>query len=64
MMRVYKENSLIKNGADTREAGLSFEGKIICGKFVDRERPSYLEMYNAKMAARFGPSFKPYEGVS
>jgi 2-oxoglutarate/2-oxoacid ferredoxin oxidoreductase subunit beta len=63
MMRFYKDNSLIKNGADTREAGLDFEGKIMCGKFVDRERPSYLEMYNTKMAARFGPSFKPYEGV-
>jgi 2-oxoglutarate/2-oxoacid ferredoxin oxidoreductase subunit beta len=63
MMRFYKENSLIKNGADTREAGIDFGGKIICGKFVDRERPSYLEMYNTKMAARFGPSFKPYEGV-
>ena len=51
MMQFYKENSLIKNGADTRDVGLDFKGKIICGKFVDRERPSFLEQYNAKMAA-------------
>ena len=63
MMRFYKENSLIKNGADTRDIGLDFQGKIVCGKFVDRERSSFLDMYNARMAARFGSSYKPYEGV-
>ena len=63
MMQFYKENSTVQNGADTREVGLGFKGKIVCGKFVDRERPSYLEMYNTKMAERVGPSFKPYEGV-
>jgi len=64
MMQSYKANSMIKNGADTREVGLGFNGKIVCGKFVDRERPSYLDLYNTKMAARFGSSYKPYEGVS
>jgi 2-oxoglutarate/2-oxoacid ferredoxin oxidoreductase subunit beta len=63
MMRFYKENSQIKNGADTRDVGIDFGGKILCGKFVDRERPSFLEMYNTRMAARLGSSFKPYEGV-
>jgi len=63
MMRFYKENSVIKNGADTREAGLDFKGKIVCGKFIDRERPSYLDIYNAKMAERLGASYKDYEGV-
>jgi hypothetical protein len=63
MMQQYKENSLIKNGADTREVGLDFNGKIICGKFIDRERPSFLDIYNDKMAVRCGPSFQRYEGV-
>jgi 2-oxoglutarate ferredoxin oxidoreductase subunit beta len=63
MMQFYKENSTIKNGADTREVGVDFKGKIICGKFIDRERASYLDLYNAKMAERLGPSYKPYEGV-
>ena len=43
--------------------GLDFKGKIICGKFIDRERPSFLDLYNKKMAERFGSSYKPYEGV-
>jgi 2-oxoglutarate/2-oxoacid ferredoxin oxidoreductase subunit beta len=63
MMRFFKENSLIQNGADTRDVGFDFGGKIICGNFVDRERLSFVEMYNTNMAARFGSSFKPYEGV-
>jgi 2-oxoglutarate ferredoxin oxidoreductase subunit beta len=63
MMQSYKENSVIQNGADTREVGLGFKDKFICGKFIDRERPPYLEMYNTKMAERLGPSFKPYQGV-
>jgi 2-oxoglutarate ferredoxin oxidoreductase subunit beta len=62
-MKFYKENSIVKNGADTREAGLDFKGKITCGKFIDRERPSFLEMYNTKMSQRFGSSFRAYEGV-
>jgi len=63
MMKFYKENSTIKNGADTREVGLAFKGHIVCGKFIDRERPSFLEMYNLKMSERLGSSYKTYEGI-
>ena len=63
MMQAFKENSVIMNDADTRNVGLDFRGKIICGKFVDREKTSYLDMYNIKMAERFGPFYEPYEGV-
>jgi 2-oxoglutarate ferredoxin oxidoreductase subunit beta len=63
MMQFYKENSVIKNGADPRDVGLAFNGKITCGKFVDRDRPSFLEQYNSRMGQTFGSSFKPYEGV-
>ncbi len=63
MMQIFKKNSAIKNDADTREVGLDFNGKIICGKFIDRERPTFLDIYNTKMAERLGSSFEPYEGV-
>ncbi len=63
MMQFYKENSVIQNGADPREVGLDFKGKITCGKFVDRERPTFLDQYNTKMSQTFGASFKKYEGV-
>jgi len=63
MMQSLKDNSVIANGADTRDVGIDFRGKITCGKFVDREKTTYLDMYNTKMAERFGPFYEPYEGV-
>jgi 2-oxoglutarate ferredoxin oxidoreductase subunit beta len=63
MMREFKAKSIVKNGADTREVGLDFKGSIVCGKFVDRDRPAYLNKYNERMAERLGASFVPYEGL-
>jgi 2-oxoglutarate ferredoxin oxidoreductase subunit beta len=59
-MRYYKEKSVIKNGADTREVGIGFQEEIICGKFVDRERPTWIEGYNSQHQAILGDKFKPY----
>lgn len=63
MMRAFKEKSMVKNGADTRTVGLDFKGSIVCGKFIDSERPAFLDRYNTRLEARLGASYKPYEGV-
>jgi len=63
MMRNFKEKSVVKNGADTRDVDLDFKGNIICGKFIDRDRSAYLKRYNGRMAERFGLSYTPYEGL-
>ena len=42
-MKFYRENSVIRNGIDPKDAELSFRGKIVVGKFVDIEKPSYLK---------------------
>ena len=56
-MKYYKEASKIRNGAPTSEVGLSKQGEIIVGKFVDRERPGYYDMlrahHKAKLAERY-----------
>jgi 2-oxoglutarate ferredoxin oxidoreductase subunit beta len=39
-MRYYKQHSVIKHGASTRDVDLDFQGEIILGKFVDIERPT------------------------
>ena len=59
-MRYYKEKSVVKTGADTREVGIGFQSEITCGKFVDRERPTWLEAYNKRNTAAIGARFKPY----
>jgi 2-oxoglutarate/2-oxoacid ferredoxin oxidoreductase subunit beta len=42
-MRMYKQRSVIKNGASTRDVNIDLNGNIIVGKFVDIERPPLQE---------------------
>jgi 2-oxoglutarate ferredoxin oxidoreductase subunit beta len=42
-MNYYRKSSKVKHGAPTAEAELSLQGEILVGKFVDRERPDYIE---------------------
>ncbi len=58
----YKEKSVIKNGADTRETAISYRGEIVVGKFVDRTRPTFLEAMDARMKEALGPKYVPYVG--
>ncbi|NIM00270.1 MAG: 2-oxoacid:ferredoxin oxidoreductase subunit beta [Acidobacteria bacterium] len=44
MARAIVEGCEIRHGADTRDVPIEDSQKIICGKFVDIERPTYNEM--------------------
>ena len=59
-MKYYAEKAVQKPGADTREVGIGFQGEIVIGKFVDRERPSWIESYNERLTAALGARFTPY----
>lgn len=59
MMRFYHDNVEIKNGEDTKNLDIGFQTKIICGKFVDRERPSYMERYNQWLSEVKGAKSEP-----
>lgn len=61
-MLYYKENSEIRNNADTRTVGITYQGKIIIGKFIDRERPTYFEAMNEQLSKKLGSKYIPYEG--
>src|SRR3970282_2069868 len=39
MMKYFKESSVVRHGASTREVGLTFQGPITLGMFVDTDRP-------------------------
>jgi 2-oxoglutarate ferredoxin oxidoreductase subunit beta len=60
LMKFYHDNSEICNGADPREVDIQFQSKIKIGKFLDEDRPSYLELYNTYMQNKLGDKFKPY----
>jgi 2-oxoglutarate ferredoxin oxidoreductase subunit beta len=61
-MKYYKEKSIIKHGADTRELDIEFQGQIICGKFVDRERPDYTELMHEHFRSILGDKYVEYKG--
>ncbi|MCL4552374.1 MAG: thiamine pyrophosphate-dependent enzyme [Candidatus Marsarchaeota archaeon] len=52
-MKYYKENSLIKEGADPREVDIKLNGQIVCGKFVDIERPTFTDLRNETLRQAF-----------
>jgi 2-oxoglutarate ferredoxin oxidoreductase subunit beta len=45
-MHYYQEKSLIRNGADPKDADINSDGSIIVGKFVDIQRPTFWDYRN------------------
>jgi 2-oxoglutarate ferredoxin oxidoreductase subunit beta len=56
-MKYYKEVSKVKNGCPTSEVGLTKAGEIIVGKFVDRDRPDYMELMRHQMQESLGDRY-------
>ena len=56
-MKYYKQASKVRHGAPTAECSLTRDGEIVVGKFVDRERPDYLELMRAQMTESLGERF-------
>jgi len=61
-LKYYKQKSVVKHGADTKEVGLTFDGQIVVGKFVDRERPTWLDAMNDHFTQQLGDKYAPYGG--
>jgi 2-oxoglutarate ferredoxin oxidoreductase subunit beta len=59
-VKYFKEKSIIKNGANTQDVGLTFQGGITCGDFVDRERPVWLDSMNEHFKQHFGDKYQTY----
>jgi 2-oxoglutarate/2-oxoacid ferredoxin oxidoreductase subunit beta len=57
-MKYYKAASKIRHGAPTSETALSKQGEIIVGKFVDRDRPDYLELMQKQFTAQLGDQYQ------
>jgi len=54
-MRYYRENSIIRHGADPKEVDIDLNGKIVVGKFIDIERPTYADLQDEIIQRAFGP---------
>ena len=59
LMQFYHDNAEIRHGADTREVDIDFQGNIICGKFVDEEKPTFLDRMHEHYTKVLGDRFVP-----
>ncbi|RPJ40659.1 MAG: 2-oxoacid:ferredoxin oxidoreductase subunit beta, partial [Candidatus Latescibacterota bacterium] len=53
----YREKSEIRHGADPNGAGIEFGGKILVGKFVDVDKPSFLDNLDESMRRALGDAY-------
>jgi 2-oxoglutarate ferredoxin oxidoreductase subunit beta len=60
-MKYYKAASKIRHGAPTSETALSMKGEIVVGKFVDRDRPDYLELMRHQFTEQLGERYREPE---
>jgi len=60
LMKFYHDNAEIAHGADVRDLDIDFQKKIKVGKFIDMDKPTYLEGYNQYYQDKLGNEFKPY----
>jgi 2-oxoglutarate ferredoxin oxidoreductase subunit beta len=62
LLKYYHEKSEIQHGADTRDVDISYQGKLIVGKFVDKDKPTFLDCMNEHLSKVLGDKYKRYGG--
>jgi 2-oxoglutarate ferredoxin oxidoreductase subunit beta len=62
LMRFYHDKAIIRHGADTREVDIEYQKQIIVGKFVDKEKPTFLENRDRFLKNKLGDEFVSYKG--
>jgi 2-oxoglutarate ferredoxin oxidoreductase subunit beta len=62
LLKYYYEKSEIQHGADTRDVDISYQGKLIVGKFVDKDKPTFLDCMNEHLGKVLGDKYEPYGG--
>lgn len=64
LMKFYHDNAEIRHNEDTRNVDITFQSKIICGKFVDRERPTFLDSISTGFEKVLGEKYVKIGGKS
>jgi len=63
MMNYYHEHSVIRHGARPDEVDIGLGGEIICGEFVDIERPTFQDRLRDLHRERALAEYKPWAAV-
>jgi 2-oxoglutarate ferredoxin oxidoreductase subunit beta len=59
LMKFYHDNCEIRHGADPADADIPFQEKILLGRFVDEDRPTWGEANVAQISKRLGDAYRP-----
>jgi 2-oxoglutarate ferredoxin oxidoreductase subunit beta len=60
LLKYYYDKSVIEHGADTRTLDISYQGKLVVGKFVDKEKPTFLDRMDEHMTKVLGDKYVKY----
>jgi len=60
MMAFYHENAVIRHGAHPEDVGIDLGGEIICGEFVNIERPTFQDRLHALHREKAHTEYKPW----
>jgi 2-oxoglutarate ferredoxin oxidoreductase subunit beta len=60
LMKYYHDNSEIRHGVDTRTVDIDFQGKLIVGKFVDKEKPTFLDCMDTHLSKVLSQKYQAY----
>lgn len=61
-MKFYHDSAEIQHGADTRDVDIAYQKKIIVGKFVEKEKPTFTEARESFLKEKLGDKYVPYRG--
>jgi len=61
-LRFYHERCVIRNDIDPKEAPIDFASNIVVGKFIDRERPTFMDNYQLSCKNQIG-DWPDFEGT-
>lgn len=64
LLKYYYDKSEIQHGADTRTLDISYQGKLIVGKFVDKEKSTFLDGMNKHLFNVLGDDYELYGRIN
>jgi 2-oxoglutarate ferredoxin oxidoreductase subunit beta len=64
LLKYYYEQAEIKHGADTRTVDIDYQGKLIVGKFVDKEKPTFLDAMDTHYSNVLGDDYQLYGRIN
>jgi len=64
LLKYYYDKSEIIHGADTRTVDIDYQGKLIVGKFVEKDKPTFLEAMNKHFMNVIGDDYQLYGRIN